>query len=263
MASKTMTHRLKLLIALIALSLAPLAIADLLEGSALGSANLAETSKRSARTCPKAVGKQVSNAGAIRRRAGQFWNDGLSIPASDFRVSLIRCGDLTGRGDPEIVVVLGVRGGTGGSPKPWGIYNRARRGRLHLVHFDPGRELICPSTPTIHRQVLTIYKVSEYIGAHTLCDRIVRFKWRRGRYVQTVERPAFHRCRKPPEIPAEGGGFNMTRFRVSKMACAKAVALVSRNTELRGWNCLFLEKDHEIRCVAKGDPRRWFAYVPS
>lgn len=262
MTNKAMTRGLRLLSVLIALALLPLMTANRSEAAGAGSPNIADASKRST-VCPKSIVKQISNAGALKRKAGRFWREGPSIPASEFRISVIRCGDLTGEKSSEVVVVLAVHGGTGGSPKPWGVYNRSRRGRLHLSHFDPGRKLICPSTPTINRQTLTVYRVSEYIGAHTLCDRIIRLKWRRGRYVQIADKPAFKRCRRSPEIAAEGGGFNMTRLRVSRMACAKAVGLVSRNTELHGWNCLFLEKEHEVRCVSRGDPRRWFSYVPS
>lgn len=239
-----------------------IAIATLALALVVSGTSLADASKRSGQECRNAA-SQIGNADSIKRKAEDFWRGRLPIEASGLSVSQIRCGSLTGKPGLEVVVVLGLRRGTGSSPKPWGIYNRSRRGRFRLAHFDPGRKLICPSTPTIHRRVLTIYGISEYLGAHTLCDRIVQFEWRRGRYVQVANRLAFRRCQKAPRIPAEGGTFTMTRLRVSKTTCARAAALVARSSELHGWNCLFLESDREIRCVDKRNPRRWFAYVPS
>jgi len=211
--------------------------------------------------CSNAVGERAARNSGFAARAENYWSKRFG--SVEFSVSRSVCGHLAGRGRDMVVVML-LDGGTGGSPKPWAIFNRTRRGRLHLSYADVGRHLICPQSVGIHHRRLTIYRPSEYLGAYTLCDRIARYRWKHRRYVLTGVHNAYTTCRSPlvAAPPGPGYGLIIERMRAASVSCNAAARLAARNVYGRstgGWSCAEI-LGGEQRCFHRRNWRKWFTY---
>lgn len=206
--------------------------------------------------CPAEALPRIDGAALIKSAAETYWSQSLEIPLSEWSVASIRCGQLAPSAGEEIVVVLTLRSGTGGSPRPWGIYQRGNDGAYMLVHFDPGQRLVCPSTATIETRTFEIYRASRYEGAYTLCDQIVRYRWRGGRYVSSVRR-SFRHC---AGVLAQDM-FKAVSIRASGFSCRKARGLIRSSSITWSLHCSSVGGGPETHCLAAKDERRWISYV--
>lgn len=221
------------------------------------SADSAKGAIARAGACPESAAEQAVQSSGFARHAERLWE--RRFGRAEFAVSRTVCGHLAGRRGRDMVVVLGLSGGTGSSPKPWAIFNRTRRGLFRLRHEDLGRRLICPQGVGIHRRVLSIYRPTEYWGAYTICDQVARFRWKHGHYEQISIRPAFERCRSPQVIPPSGGGYGLIvrDLRVAGMSCRRGAGVISQMPPR--WHCNPV--DDEARCQLEGNWRKWLTYV--
>lgn len=148
-------------------------------------------------SCPAGAAVRAAE-GSLIPDAERYW--GGIFGEVDFEVWRAVCGHLAGRHGADMVIALGLVDGTGGSPKPWGIFNRTEQGGFRLGYESFGRKLICPMGMRIHDRALDIYRPLEYLGGYTVCDQIMTFRWTGRSYkrvdpprVQTV-RPEQGRC---------------------------------------------------------------------
>lgn len=212
-------------------------------------------------SCSIAAAERAVTASGFTARVESFW--GRHFGPVDFSAWKATCGHLAGR-RRDMVVVLQLEQGTGGSPKPWAIFNRTRRGSLHLSHGDLGKHLICPQSVRIHRRRLHVYRPSEYLGAYTLCDRVATYRWKRSAYVMTGVRDAFERCRNPMVVPSPLGGYGLilTGLRAAGLSCRAAGRIAARDIvgEPPGrWNCAEMYGG-EMRCFHGRNWRKWLTY---
>lgn len=212
--------------------------------------------------CSTQVAERAARRSGFATRVERYW--GRRFGSAEFSVWDAVCGDLAGRHGRDMVVVMLLDSGTGGSPKPWAIFNRTRRGRLRLHHVDLGKHLICPQSVRIHNRVLTIYRPSEYLGAYTLCDRMARYRWNRRGYVLIGIHNAFTRCRTPRVVAPPGGGFGLIveQLRVASLSCGSGLRIARRDIvgEPPGkWHCAEI-LGGEQRCSFGHNWRKWLTY---
>lgn len=249
------TGRARQAVVLLALAIVS-ALAALWPAAAQPQPSEAEASRAS---CSVAAAERAVRASGFATRVESFW--GKRFGTAEFSTSRVTCGHLAGR-RRDMVAVLQLAGGTGGSPKPWAVFNRTRRGKLRLGHGDLGKHLICPQGVRIHRRALRIYRPSEYLGAYTLCDRVATYRWKRGTYVMTGARAAFKRCKNPLVVPTRLGRLPLRRVRVSGLSCRAGGRIAARDIvddPLGRWNCADIYGG-ETRCFHGRNWRRWMTY---
>jgi hypothetical protein len=227
-----------------------------------GMAQVGQPAAASRAHCSTAAAERAARASGFSARAERYW--GNRFGEVDFSAWRAVCGHLAGRRGRDMVVVLLLEQGTGGSPKPWAVFNRTRRGRLHLSHVDLGKHLICPQSIGIHHRVLTVYRPAEYLGAYTLCEMKARYRWERGDYRLLGVHAAFSRCHDPQIYPPPGGGYGLIieDLRVAGVSCTRGAGVAGRNV-IQGapgkWNCAEVFGG-EVRCSYGRSWRRWLTY---
>ena len=206
--------------------------------------------------CSNAEAEKALRESGFAARAERYWGDRFGT--AEFAAWRTTCGHLAGRGK-DMVTVLLLESGTGGSPKPWAIFNRTRSGDLRLRHSDLGKRLICPQSVNIQNRTLAIYRPTEYLGAYTICDQILRFHWQDGDYRKIGVRPAFERCQNPQVIrPARGYGLIVRDLHVAGVSCGQAARLLSHGLPSK-WQCI--ATDDGTRCLYRGNWRKWMTYI--
>jgi hypothetical protein len=206
-------------------------------------------------TCPEGAAESVAAASGFLDLAERHWSEQLT-PGIEFAVSRAVCGRVSGDRLADMVVVLAVVGGTGGSPKPLGIFNGEPSGGFSLRHVDLNqRRLICPSSVRIRGGQLKVNRPSEYEGAWTVCDRLMRFRFLdRGTYGVRESR-AFKRCRTV-EVPD---------LRVAGIGCSRGIGIARASLYGSvfppGWDCTpeFSPYTRDRTCV-RNSWRKWLKY---
>lgn len=220
-------------------------------------ARAADSPSSAASNCSDDVADRAARASGFVDRAERFW--AARFGAAQFKVSAATCGHLAGRSGRDLVVVLHLVDGTGGSPKPWAILNRSRRGTLKLRYGNLGEKLICPGSMRVQRRKLLVHRPTEYLGAHSICDEVATFRWKGKTYRQVRVKPSWRWCQSPQRIDGEGGGFTAFHMRVSGLSCSRGWRLLRRGGRLPLWWCDLIG-DTEVRCKHTRNVRRWLTY---
>lgn len=230
--------------------------------SAVASASSEITAPRTGgkNACPPGTAQQAAEASLIPH-AERYW--GEVFGEAEFTVWRAICGNLAGRNGADMVVALGLVNGTGGSPKPWGIFNRTEQGNYLLRYENFGRKLICPSGMFIHKRKLDVYRPSEYLGGYTVCDQILTFRWSGSGYKRVKTRHAYRTCEPRTIRTRYGFTVGIRKLLVAGFSCGRGRNLIAKypvGLPEDQWQC-FTNEDFLTQCQRRNSWKKWMRFV--